>query len=100
MAEVQEAELVRDPVCGMMIEPQDAVSSQEVEGKTYHFCNRSCATKFAADPKSYLQPVAKSADLPPKGQENVEYICPMDPEVHKMGRVPAPSAAWRSNPPP
>ncbi len=98
MAEVQEAELVRDPVCGMMIEPQDAVSPQEVEGKTYHFCNRSCATKFAADPKSYLQPVAKSADLPPKGQENVEYICPMDPEVHKMGPGACPKCGMALEP--
>ncbi len=98
MAEVQEAELVRDPVCGMMIEPQDAVSSQEVEGKTYHFCNRSCATKFAADPKSYLQPVAKSADLPSKGQENVEYICPMDPEVHKMGPGACPKCGMALEP--
>ena len=98
MAEVQEAKLVRDPVCGMMIEPQDAVSSQEIEGKTYHFCNRSCATKFAADPKSYLQPVAKSADLPPKGQENVEYICPMDPEVHKMGPGACPKCGMALEP--
>ena len=98
MAEVQEAELVRDPVCGMMIETQDAVSSQEVEGKTYHFCNRSCATKFAADPKSYLQPAAKSADLPPKGQENVEYICPMDPEVHKMGPGACPKCGMALEP--
>ena len=28
MTEIEEAELVRDPVCGMMIEPQDAVSHQ------------------------------------------------------------------------
>ena len=98
MAEVQEVELVRDPVCGMMIEPQDAVSSQEVEGKTYHFCNRSCARKFAADPKSYLQPVAKSADLPPKGQENVEYICPMDPEFHKMGPGACPKCGMALEP--
>ena len=98
MAEVQEAELVRDPVCGMMIEPQDAVSSQEVEGKTYHFCNRSCATKFAADPKSYLHPAAKSADFPPKGQENVEYICPMDPEVHKMGPGACPKCGMALEP--
>ena len=98
MAEVQEAELVRDPVCGMMIEPQDAVSSQEFEGKTYHFCNRPCATKFAADPKSYLQPAAKPADTPQQGQENVEYICPMDPEVHKMGPGACPKCGMALEP--
>ncbi len=98
MAEVQEAELVRDPVCGMMIEPQDAVSSQEVEGKTYHFCNRSCAAKFATDPKSYLQPDAKPAAIPQPGRENVEYICPMDPEVHKMGPGACPKCGMALEP--
>lgn len=98
MAEVQEAELVRDPVCGMMIEPQDAVSSQKFEGKTYHFCNRSCATKFATDPKSYVQPDAKPADVPQPGQENVEYICPMDPEVHKMGPGACPKCGMALEP--
>jgi Cu+-exporting ATPase len=98
MAEIEEAELVRDPVCGMMIEPQDAVSSQEVEGKTYHFCNRSCATKFATDPKRYLQPDAKPAAIPQPGQENDEYTCPMDPEVHKMGPGACPKCGMALEP--
>ncbi len=98
MAEVQEAELVRDPVCGMMIEPQDAVSSQEFEGKIYHFCNRSCAAQFAADPKSYLQPAAMPAAMPQQGEENVEYICPMDPEVHKIGPGACPKCGMALEP--
>ena len=98
MAEVQEAELVRDPVCGMMIEPQDAVSSQEFEGETYSFCNRSCAQKFAAGPKSYLQPAEKPKAIPAGGQEQVEYICPMDPEVHQMGPGACPKCGMALEP--
>ena len=98
MAEIQEAAFVRDPVCGMMIEPQDAVSSQEFEGETYHFCNRSCAARFSADPRSYLQPVAKPAAMSLQGLEDVEYICPMDPEVHKMGPGACPKCGMALEP--
>jgi Cu+-exporting ATPase len=82
MPEAAESELVRDPVCGMMIEPQDAVSQQEYNGQTYYFCNASCAKRFAAEPQAFLGP--KQTPAAPAGQ-NVEYICPMDPEVHKLG---------------
>jgi Cu+-exporting ATPase len=82
MVDEQTVKEVRDPVCGMMIEPQDAVSHQEYDGQTYYFCNRSCATKFAADPQSYLHPVVKAAT---EGSKEAAYICPMHPEVHQMG---------------
>lgn len=82
MVDEQTVEEVRDPVCGMMIEPQDAVSQQEYDGETYYFCNRSCATKFAVAPQRYLQPAMKAA---PHGKTDVPYICPMDPEVHQLG---------------
>src|SRR5665213_2563981 len=95
MIDEQTVEEVRDPVCGMMIEPQDAVSHQEYEGKTYYFCNRSCATKFAADPKSFLQPVTKAA---PVGSDDVPYICPMDPEVHQMGPGSCPKCGMALEP--
>lgn len=55
MAGIVESGLVRDPVCGMMIEPQDAVSQQGYDGQTYYFCNQSCARLFAAEPQSFLK---------------------------------------------
>lgn len=82
MSEVAESELVRDPVCGMMIEPQDAVSHQEYKGQTYYFCNPSCAKRFAAEPQKFLEPKDQPASA---AGQNIEYVCPMDPEVRKLG---------------
>ncbi len=44
---------VKDPVCGMMIEPDDAVASSEHEGTTYFFCSQDCKEEFDQDPGSY-----------------------------------------------
>ncbi len=96
MAEIQEAELVRDPVCGMMIEPQDAVSQQEYKGETYYFCNSSCAERFAAHPREFLQPGESRPSAPAQG--DVEYICPMDPEVHKKGPGACPKCGMALEP--
>jgi Cu+-exporting ATPase len=95
MVDEQTVKEVRDPVCGMMIEPQDAVSHQEYDGQTYYFCNRSCATKFAADPQSYLHPVVKAAT---EGSKEAAYICPMHPEVHQMGPGSCPKCGMALEP--
>lgn len=44
---------VKDPVCGMTIETQDAVATSEYKGKTYHFCSRDCKSEFDANPDDY-----------------------------------------------
>ncbi|MBY5333627.1 heavy metal translocating P-type ATPase [Rhizobium leguminosarum] len=46
--------MIRDPVCGMTIDPQAGKPSLEHEGRTYHFCSEGCRTKFAAAPEDYL----------------------------------------------
>jgi YHS domain-containing protein len=58
MATAQEkpAEKVKDPVCGMNIDPAKARGKSEYQGKTYHFCSDSCKKKFDADPKKYVEP--------------------------------------------
>ncbi|MGI8770777.1 MAG: heavy metal translocating P-type ATPase [Acidobacteriaceae bacterium] len=96
MAEVEEAELVRDPVCGMMIEPQDAVSNQAYKGQTYYFCNPSCAERFAASPDEFLSPREERRGIP--AQQGAEYICPMDPEVHKTRPGPCPKCGMALEP--
>ncbi len=45
---------VTDPVCGMTIDPAQAATSTEYEGRTYYFCSQHCATTFAADPGAHL----------------------------------------------
>lgn len=48
-----DASTVKDPVCGMMIDPKTAAGSQDYNGKTYYFCSDNCAKTFAADPAKY-----------------------------------------------
>ncbi|HEX5039631.1 MAG TPA: adenylate/guanylate cyclase domain-containing protein [Candidatus Limnocylindria bacterium] len=42
--------MVTDPVCGMRIDPDDAVATVEHEGQRYWFCSEACRDAFAADP--------------------------------------------------
>ncbi len=48
------AEKVKDPVCGMEIEIQQAAAKTEYQGKTYYFCSPGCKTAFEKDPKKYV----------------------------------------------
>ena len=47
--------MVKDPVCGMDIDPQDAVASREHMGQTFYFCSTSCVAQFDVDPHRYAQ---------------------------------------------
>lgn len=48
------AETVKDPVCGMDIDPATAAASEEYEGKTFYFCSDACHEKFKTDPAQYV----------------------------------------------
>ena len=49
--------VVRDPVCGMTVDPTADKPSVDYGGHRYHFCSQGCRTKFAADPGSYVTAV-------------------------------------------
>jgi len=76
-----QAEVV-DPVCGMTISPDDAVGQAEHKGHTYYFCNDSCLEQFKADPERFLQP-SPAPSTP--ARTDVEYTCPMHPEIRQWG---------------
>ena len=44
---------VKDPVCGMDIDPNTAAATEDYQGKTYHFCSTVCHDKFKAEPEKY-----------------------------------------------
>jgi P-type Cu+ transporter len=48
--------MVKDPVCGMEIDPKDAAATRMHSGRTFYFCSQSCAEKFDADPHRYGHP--------------------------------------------
>ena len=71
---------VRDPVCGMTVDPHTAKHRAEHRGRPYYFCSTGCRSKFIADPQKYLDahepaPVAKGSI----------YTCPMHPEIRQVG---------------
>jgi Cu+-exporting ATPase len=44
---------VKDPVCGMEIDPATAARSEEYDGNTYYFCSESCHQRFVATPDQF-----------------------------------------------
>jgi len=45
--------MVIDPVCGMRIDPDDAVGTAEHGGTTYYFCSEACREAFVAEPAAF-----------------------------------------------
>lgn len=76
------AKEIMDPVCGMKVDPQAAKGgSSDYKGQKYYFCNPKCKTKFDQDPEKYLSNKKEVANLP----KDVEYTCPMHPEIKQIG---------------
>jgi Cu+-exporting ATPase len=78
--------IARDPVCGMSVDPATSKHRFDYRGETFHFCSAGCRTKFAADPRKYLdksepQTMAQQADAP----AGAIYTCPMHPEIRQVG---------------
>jgi Cu+-exporting ATPase len=57
-----ESALVKDPVCGMAVDPVSAKHKAEHGGTTYYFCSTGCHDKFVAEPARFL---AASTGTPP-----------------------------------
>src|SRR5438105_7384968 len=55
------AELVRDPVCGMSVDPATATEHVEYMGTPYYFCSTGCRSKFEKDPARYTAQVVEVA---------------------------------------
>ena len=76
------AATVRDPVCGMTVDPATSKHRFDHHGETFHFCSAGCRTKFAADPESLSRHDSKpKADAP----EGAIYTCPMHPQIRQVG---------------
>jgi len=101
MTELQTLTQVIDPVCGMKIAPEKAAGSHDYKGETYYFCSKSCLAKFRENPENFIQPkpdakadccshqahkpLKTAVETPPENSKNVEYTCPMHPEIVQIG---------------
>jgi len=109
---------VKDPVCGMTVDPSAARGgSYKYKGTDYIFCNPKCNERFRSDPEKYLSPTYKpggmiasspvvqlggisSAASPIAGpaKKNAQsapvaaaYVCPMCPDVRSPILAACPS---------
>lgn len=71
-----------DPVCGMSVDPNTELKT-DYQQQTYYFCNPSCLDKFKGDPEFYLIPPDQRPV--PEGAADMDYTCPMDPEIVQKG---------------
>jgi YHS domain-containing protein len=46
--------MVKDPVCGMDVDPKTAAHSSQYQGQTYYFCSAGCKKSFEKEPQKYL----------------------------------------------
>src|SRR3954452_1430946 len=72
---------VRDPVCGMAVDPATSQHRFDYRGETYHFCSAGCRAKFVANPQTYLDKSSPRANVP----AGTIYTCPMHPQIRQAG---------------
>ena len=70
---------VRDPVCGMMVDPATARFQSGQGGVTHYFCSAGCRSKFLANPSAYITPKV----APKPAAIGIIYTCPMHPQIRR-----------------
>ena len=75
---------VKDPVCGMSVDPHTAKHRAEHIGQPYYFCSAGCREKFLADPARYVDPTVAAEKAEPVPEGTI-YTCPMHPEIRQVG---------------
>ncbi len=81
-----------DPVCGMRVDPEKAAGTITHRGQSYYFCSTGCLAKFKNNPEKVLHPAQQPT---PK---DVEYTCPMHPEVRQLGPGSCPKCGMALEP--
>lgn len=44
----------KDPVCGMLVKPEEAAGKAVHEGKTSYFCSPHCMKRFQESPQRFV----------------------------------------------
>jgi Cu2+-exporting ATPase len=58
----EEKRKVKDPVCGMELEPEMAYSKTEYAGNTFYFCSKQCEEEFKKNPEKYATKLEKKPE--------------------------------------
>jgi len=47
--------MIRDPVCGMIVDPEKSNWVANHNGEEYYFCSEKCQRKFAIHPQKFIE---------------------------------------------
>ncbi|MDO9587411.1 MAG: heavy metal translocating P-type ATPase [Brevundimonas sp.] len=72
---------VKDPVCGMSVDPTTTAHRASHDDQDYFFCSAGCRTRFVTEPQLYLNPRMEAEPVIP----GAIYTCPMHPEIRQEG---------------
>ena len=76
------AETVKDPVCGMDVDPRTTPHKASFEGQEYFFCSAGCQAKFQKEPSRYTPSAPRPTPAAPVG---TIYTCPLRPQLRQVG---------------
>jgi Cu+-exporting ATPase len=100
--------VVKDPVCGMTVDPK-AAAKREFAGRAHFFCSVGCAERFEKEPRRFLAApgLAGMETVPPPegrtgnfpgGPKKIRYTCPMHPEIVQFGPGACPKCGMALEP--
>ena len=89
---------VKDPVCGMMVDPLTAAGKFEHGGTMYYFCNPRCLERFSHDPDGYLTGKHTQSMEAEPAKPGGKYICPMCPGVESSKPAACPKCGMALEP--
>jgi Cu+-exporting ATPase len=76
----ESAPVVKDPVCGMTVDPAATAFHATYAGQDYPFCSAGCRSKFETDPPRYMLPSTQKSATEPT---STIWTCPMHPEIRQ-----------------
>ena len=88
---------IKDPVCGMEIDPAGAFASRQHMGQTFYFCSQSCVDSFDRDPHRYMTTSATTGvnperllnriELPLSGSTATGHAAHLESNLHALAGV-------------
>ena len=74
---------LKDPVCGMNVDPETAAGPIVHKGTAYYFCGQKCLARFTADPDAFVGHAHEHVHGSPikHSVPGGKYTCPMHPEI-------------------
>jgi P-type Cu+ transporter len=79
------SDAVKDPVCGMTVDPQKTPHRASHSGIAYFFCSARCRDKFEHEPSRYAVTNPAAARPPAPAPAGTIYTCPMHPQIRQPG---------------